>query len=466
MTAFKPSIYQESIFNWIREGKGNAVVKAVAGSGKTTTLVQCSKIIDSNNCIFLAFNDHIAKELQSKFDNNVKVKTIHSIGFGACRTLAKKDKFCKKKPVLDTDKYLKYIENLFQLYFAENNIISSRDRNDFLGVINNLYGLIRLNLIQSNDMASIDKLLEHHSFERKMRSSKSFRNISISSFRDTLCKSLPSLMEKGQTLASEIIDYHDMVWIPNYLNISLRKYDWVLVDEAQDLNAAQLQIVLNSTTPNGRIIFVGDKSQAIYGFAGADCDSIDNIIKKTNANVLPLSISYRCPKTHIALAQKIVPEIESHHDNIQGQISHPHYDNIFKTVKAGDLVICRNKKPLEELHEQLTRKSIPSKIVDGTSEGGNSRILTAVNLIKPILPQKIFRCLMSILFSEEMQCVRLSTIHKAKGLEANSVYFIDQHLIPSRFAEKDWEIEQESNLKYIALTRAKMNLFFCETPKR
>ena len=58
--------------------------------------------------------------------------------------------------------------------------------------------------------------------------------------------------------------------------------------------------------------------------------------------------------------------------------------------------------------------------------------------------------------------ISLSTIHKAKGLEADNVYIACKSLMPSGNAKKDWEIEQEYNLMYVAYTRAKNVLGFID----
>lgn len=59
--------------------------------------------------------------------------------------------------------------------------------------------------------------------------------------------------------------------------------------------------------------------------------------------------------------------------------------------------------------------------------------------------------------------VTLSTIHKAKGLEWETVFLLDWGLLPSRYAEADWEKAQERNLQYVAVTRAKLDLRFITT---
>ncbi len=101
-----------------------------------------------------------------------------------------------------------------------------------------------------------------------------------------------------------------VLWLPHLWNLQPSKCDWVAVDEAQDVSPAQLDLILKMRGRGGRMIWVGDKNQAIFGFAGALSDSIDRIIEATHAIVLPLSICYRCPVSHIKLAQEVVPSIE------------------------------------------------------------------------------------------------------------------------------------------------------------
>ena len=58
--------------------------------------------------------------------------------------------------------------------------------------------------------------------------------------------------------------------------------------------------------------------------------------------------------------------------------------------------------------------------------------------------------------------IALTTIHKAKGLEANNVYIACKSLMPSKSAKQKWEITQEYNLMYVAYTRAKNILGFID----
>jgi len=63
-------------------------------------------------------------------------------------------------------------------------------------------------------------------------------------------------------------------------------------------------------------------------------------------------------------------------------------------------------------------------------------------------------------FSDDHADISLSTIHKAKGLENDRVFFLRPDLIPSRFAVNPWQKEQEENLRYVAITRAKKELVY------
>ncbi len=65
------------------------------------------------------------------------------------------------------------------------------------------------------------------------------------------------------------------------------------------------------------------------------------------------------------------------------------------------------------------------------------------------------------MFRDRANAITLATIHKAKGLEWDNVYLLDKaKLMPSRFAKLPWQKEQEKNLLYVAVTRAKLNLYY------
>lgn len=82
----QPSKYQSAIFDFIAKSHGNLLIEAVAGSGKTTTIVESLKLLgDVSSILFLAFNKSIAEELTKRVPKNVQAKTFHSVCYGAIR---------------------------------------------------------------------------------------------------------------------------------------------------------------------------------------------------------------------------------------------------------------------------------------------------------------------------------------------------------------------------------------------
>jgi superfamily I DNA/RNA helicase len=322
-------------------------------------------------------------------------------------------------------------------------------------------------------------------------------------------RAVAPILKNGIALASEVIDFNDMVWLPHVLKLQPRKVDFLFVDEAQDLNRAQLELVLKCRANGGRILFVGDKRQALYAFAGADSRSIQTVIDRTKAKILPLSICYRCPVSHVELAAKIYPGIEASPDAIAGTIEEMSEDDLPSMVKEGDLILCRENAPLIHICLKLIRCGISAKVrgrdiskslksvlkqiqeyegytfkrllnyldkyrdeqvalkqQQDNSEMEIAAIEDKIATIKAIYQFCKPTCIADLLdtianlFSDDRASVWLSTVHRAKGLEAERVFVLYPDKMPHPHANKDWEIEQEMNGKYVALTRSKRDLFF------
>lgn len=515
---FVPSQYQETIFSWVINGRGDAVVQAVAGAGKTVTLVEAAKLLKNERAVFLAFNKHVAQQLQQRLGNAMTAKTIHSVGLAALRQTI------KIPVVVDDNKYgdiakphaQEIADNLKRNYAGELRrwAKSKKDSKEpeeplsagqILGQLKQLAHYTRVTLTNEKDFNAVEKMVEH------------FGCLDNSLDLKQLHYSLTSILREGQFLAERqgLIDYDDMLWLPNRWNLTLRKSDWVAIDEAQDISPAQLDLILKMRSRGGRMIWVGDENQAIFGFAGASSDSIQQIIKATNATVLPLSICYRCPKSHIELAKSIVPSIEPAPGAIEGIIEYISYEKVDQIIAEGDLVISRCTAPAIKLCIELIAKKIPAR-VRGRDIG---KMLTAI--VKEIASQPYFDfekfgyalqtyqhdkiiklqqqkntesqieslrdrisglwvCYQAFhannvqdfcaeieqLFSDIRSSVMLSTVHRAKGLEERRVFILRPDQLPLKWQnQRKWELEQEYNLHYVALTRAKEALYFITNEK-
>lgn len=87
---FTPSVQQAQVFDWVETGEGNAIIVAVAGAGKTTTLIEaCTRM--RGRVAMAAYNKRIADEIKEKIAargmRHVDVGTFHSFGFRAWRKL-------------------------------------------------------------------------------------------------------------------------------------------------------------------------------------------------------------------------------------------------------------------------------------------------------------------------------------------------------------------------------------------
>ncbi len=441
-----PSTNQINIFNFITTGNGNGVINAVAGSGKTTTLIKCLEYIPADQTVlFLAFNKHIVKELKSRVYQPIDIMTTHQYGW---KTLT----YHYKNVVFDDLKQDKFIEK-FKIKSSKTTIKKAID-------------LSRVYLTE--DVEELKLLCNKH-------------DVVITD--DELKTALQIIKVSG--FDKSTFDFIDMIWQPVANNINSKWYDWVFIDECQDLNRAQQKLILKAVKPGGRFIAVGDPYQSIYGFNGADPDSFAKLCEIPNTIQLPLSTCYRCSKEVVLEAQKICPTIQYDTNSIDGEVS---YNKSLNEIKSGNWVLCRNIAPLIKLFFKLRAKGINAVFNDeniineliSIVENYNN-ILIRLNTLKDeykrnVLLDKIeiVNQLKSNLLSDKSEdivnlikttfkhndnAVVLSTIHKSKGLETDTVYILDANLIGNNCTQ-EWQWRQENNLQYVMITRAKINLYF------
>lgn len=519
--AFKPSKYQQKIYDFITNGNGNAVVSAVAGSGKTSTLLGSLGLIPKNKkVLFLAFNKSIAKELSERIpseSHNIHVKTVHGYGMSSLLQDLSVDVFAGKytKMLRDVMEFLQKddLEILkeysfkteemklvydMQIDFEQEEIENPQG---YLSRVTQLCDLGRLNLINTNDRdKGIDELNE---IAKK-------HDVQLVNGE---CYRAWNLIKMGIAYTSKI-DFTDMVFLPIVFNLNVRQYDMVFIDECQDLNACQRTLMMKAIKSNGgRFVAVGDPHQAIYGFAGADSDSFKKLTQIPNTIQLPLSVCYRCGTEIIARAKSIIPHIEAFEGAKAGQVD---YNADLTKISDDDMILCRQTYPIVRLCLKLLSEGRKAKIMGGdigrsiikmiedtkrkreewTMQNVFSRLYSELdkvvnNIVKKekitvseaketntyavakerIMviemlsrgldnPQDVIEKIDSIFGDDSKGGITLSTIHKSKGLEADRVFIIHPELMPSKYAEQDWEIEQEENLRYVAYTRAKSYLGF------
>ena len=485
---FKASDRQQDIFDTWDTTDDNILINAVAGSGKTTTLLELLTHCKFKT-LFLAFNKSVQEEIQSKIDarglRQGKALTMHSMGLSAIRNHYKRiaiqngKNFDLIKLVQGSNpkvfKYLKWEDKLKLSYtLMDMNDISRLFMTDDLGEI-------------KKHMLSMDKnFVDHKKIVSLWASLISFRE---ASYKDKVVT----------------IDFNDMIYLAarEKLKIPLDPY-YLMIDEAQDLNLAQHKLIENLIAQGDvhKWISVGDRNQSIYGFSGAYTSSFDKFLKMGNVTELPLDICYRCAQNIIDETNEVydVMEYGTEEKGIVGRVTE------VSEVKEESMIICRNTSPIIKLYFKLlsqgtsvyikgddilasmvrflkpynnmtvamTKSKLLDKLEDlqkDKSENGRIKLYifkedyanfkelvsntsTDYEIIK-VLIEKIQN-----LFKVKEKAVMLCTIHKAKGLESDIVYILNENLIPSKFAISTEQLKQEQNLKYVARSRAKKELYY------
>jgi hypothetical protein len=301
------------------------------------------------------------------------------------------------------------------------------------------------------------------------------------------------------------IDFIDMLYVPIIKDLYIPiNPTYLLLDECQDFSLLQHKLVkkLIEQGTVKKFIAVGDRNQAIYSFSGAFSSSFDYFLDYPNTIELPLDICYRCPTKVIDIANDIY-DVMQYFTADEGVVAE--IDEVIH-IKDNSMIICRNSKPLIDLYFQLISngKSVYIK--------GDDILNNLIRFLKPYVKHNCFyaktemqykldnllrdttdsgkiqsyyfketfeqfKMLMQYfaknnekvdvvinklndLFVDKKDAIMLCTIHKSKGLEADIVYILQENLIPSKFAKSAEQLIQENNLKYVARTRAKKELYF------
>jgi DNA helicase II / ATP-dependent DNA helicase PcrA len=459
---------QQNIFADISSEQGNTQVIARAGTGKTSTIVEGMFYApDISDVLFCAFAKASQEELEKRSPPNSTVKTFHGLGYAACRrAFPRLGKIDNKG------------EKLHGYIGAERG--TDDDTYDVRCNIANTVSLAKGYLSSSPE--EIDSIIDHHGIDL------------CSDTREAFITTVLKVMKACKNDTNRI-DFDDMVWFPIVHGLSLNKYGLVFIDEAQDLNLAQIELALGSVKTNGRIISVGDDRQAIYGWRGADSKAIENIVTRMQCKTLPLNITYRCGRAIVEMAQSIVPDLEAAQSVHDGHVERVTSKFLNEHVKPGDFVLSRTNAPMIRGCLDLLKAGIPANIqgkdigegliymikkskaasvpafLGWLEEWKNTEVerLTAKRRDSSLVQDKAemlenfcegtrditdVKKNIKTLFStgDDSTRVMFSTVHRAKGMERENVFLLENTFKPGKNVEED-------NIWYVGITRAKNNLY-------
>lgn len=544
---------QQGKTQWAGDMAPHLIVEARAGTGKTTTLVTALKVLKGIDpeivpspqqravweavklskwhkfTCFVAFNVSIVYELKERVPQGVDCKTMHSMGYGAVR---KNFRLLDGDKAISNDRVNNIIGELYQRDIRE----LRKEMPTVVSGTRQLVSKCKMNLIDPYEYLMRSEEAWQEEVERLAR----HYDIDVGGYYGQAPNEKPVLPEVARLIPSVLdrckevdkdkyIDNDDQIWLPVVLNLPMFKYDVLFVDECQDLNRCQHELIKKA---GHRLILCGDPHQAIYGFAGADCESMKRLeaeLKATRKGCkrLLLTVTRRCGKKIVGEAKTYVPEFDAHPDNGEGEVK----DMLFplqptggygskpKVIKdeetyiphvlPGDMVVCRTVAPLVGQYFKFLKlgkraailgKNVGDSLVSLVNKMGASTIPELVAALDNWLNEETLkenakrnpsesylvglhdRYETIMCFTEGAvgvqdvinrinaafqippgeKYIRMSSIHKAKGLESDRVFYLTPAVYPGRRADKmpAWQWEQELNLKYVAITRAKKELVY------
>lgn len=498
MTTRNWSDEQLPIFGEFKTGRSHFVVEARAGTGKTTTIEHGISLAPEEKKVYLAFNKKNVLEAKAKIkDPTCQVMSLNGLGYRfVCsnwKGVVADDEveFDRIKAVISADRQLKALQ------YAP------------LGIIRDIVAYAK----NTKPFASLNDLVamaEAKGYEPEDKQEQRGWTTLI------FCRIAHAVMEASKVLDKKNrISFNDQLWLPIVMKWARPWFNMVVVDECQDMNPVQLLLAQRACKPSGRIVLVGDPRQAIYGFRGADVNGMERLKTELRAKTFPLTTTYRCARSIVELAQKLVPDYQAAPTAPEGQISEMSITTVTENAFPGDAIISRTNAPLMRLclgflkkgirayiegrdvgasltniHKRFEQNENSVEYIHAVQEWAVDRIRkvvgepasdtfkAAVSLIsdqaetlialaeESATPAEIGGRLGSLFSDSEKEgpgrAVVLSSVHKAKGLEWTRVF-----LVQETFKHCNWSstVSENNNIAYVAVTRAKTSLVWL-TPER
>jgi len=314
---------------------------------------------------------------------------------------------------------------------------------------------------------------------------------------------------KEKTYDMEVEDNHNFIVTSSGMSKRNAENYGIITHNCQDVNRCQIRMIEKVLKHDrktgkilGRLFAFGDFFQGIYGFNAADEKSYEWFEKFPNTKVLPLTVSFRCAKNVIVEANRLVPDIKALNDAPDGIVRE---GDVLTEAESGDFILCRTTMPLVKLFFQFliqNKKAIikgsdigvhlieligkinnlkeliefwedeliafsstlkSSGVLNPKEHSGyvalEDKVSTLVFLAKLSNSVEDLKMKITTIFTDEIQGIVLSTVHKVKGLEANRVFIVRPDLLPMTTV-RGWQQIQETNLEYVAITRAKTELIY------
>lgn len=349
---------QRDARNYILENRF-LIVDADAGTGKTSLLKAIGNEFEDSPfnpaMLVIAFNSRPIKQLNAELPSWMVASTIHGIGSDSV-IAAYGSTFNKPKS-----------RNILEATYGKLSDLQGPERVIQRTIYNQVRDLVAMCKLMVFDEYTPDQRI----IDAALQYNKTFPNPEQQSTGRTLdmVREVLAIAHSQRGINTYGHDYDDMLWLPLVNKLPVAKYQFVAVDELQDLALARILLAIEIVADGGTLMGVGDWRQSIYRFALADTTAIATfkaeVEKRFNTVVeqLPLTVNWRCPTDVLDIARVLKPSIKARPGAPKGNIHAIQPSSLPEVVRVGDVCISRTNAPLVRAAYSLMRNRIPAKVL-------------------------------------------------------------------------------------------------------
>ena len=457
---------------------GPMLILAGAGSGKTTTLVARTANmmyhgIDGRNILVLTFTNKAANEMKERGMEMIKgmsedvsaptFTTFHSFGYKFLKRYLISETYLKLKAnftLADEGVQLKIIKSIIKdMFLNKDQKVTNKNIYAIIGILqNNLIGYEKADVT----FKEIQELIRSYSKSNKSLNWLQGNGIET---KDDIVKLAKIFVEyKLQLRENNLVDFDDLINLPitilkknkeikKFIN---KKFQYIMVDEFQDTNYSQIEMLNLILNRDDNICVVGDDSQSIYGWRGADIEYILNFHKQyRKVKKINLKENFRSTKNIVKKANKLIEKAEEKHEFKEALVAFKKEKGFIKTQQYRNQ--WEEAQKISEYIKSLINKKVEPKDIAVLYR--NNFISTAFEkeLIKNKVPYRIYkgRALMQKKIIHEYMSIFQFLVNKTNSIALETVLTSSKILTEKKIDE----IKKKQDLRDFIFSKNKDNLF-------
>lgn len=441
------------------------ILLSVAGSGKTFSCVEklkhlIQKGVDPSRIIFFSFTKAAVEELEERIGNDkVRVTTIHSFCYHVLKVAG------KWKNVTQWYDFV----NWYKKEFKPSSYSSQEEVEEFYNNVDDMYqsadvyssqiSSFKLMKAEGKKAPAPDFFLEYEKFQRETY---------------------------ARDFADMLIEVHELFKKDKWLKMFKGKYDYVFIDEFQDTSTLQLRVLL---ALNARYYYlIGDKNQAIYGYAGTNADDLIKLLKsRRKVEEMSLTLNFRSDINIVNNSNSYSKLHAVANSPLPGEVDYDIKTSIDDLVHILDnssecAVLVRTNAVIRQLEKKLLSMRYPMKYFNYIKPKDIEAI--EKNEINPILRRRVLALqdyfdspqeLIAFIKVNQDSKKFITTIHKSKGREYDSVVVVNS-VAPEIIADNGFSLPKKEmkkvsfdpkakdreaqNIHYVAVTRPRHKLYY------